>query len=173
MIHESMAPPRAKSGKGAQRTQARIDNLKLLIATMGERGEMLRDDIGELLHFTPSGVRKYVAELREASLIELARYADGTATFLGWPVYKLVDDEQRVSEFIASLDAGGVSKRGPGSAKKSQLAVAQRMAGRHFHILSDDTHYAVRVSRTPPFRDPLVAALFGAPRAHQAAQVGA
>jgi hypothetical protein len=34
--------------------------------------------------------------------------------------------------------------------------------GRHFHILADDTHYAIRVNRSPVARDPLVAALFGA-----------
>jgi hypothetical protein len=34
--------------------------------------------------------------------------------------------------------------------------------GRHFHIRADDTHYAIRVNRSPVARDPLVAALFGA-----------
>ena len=42
--------------------------------------------------------------------------------------------------------------------------------GRHFHILADDTHYAIRVNRGPVTRDPLVAALFGAPTSLQKAQ---
>jgi hypothetical protein len=42
-------------------------------------------------------------------------------------------------------------------------------SGRHFHILADDTHYAIRVNRSPVTRDPLVAALFG-PAPGQAAK---
>jgi hypothetical protein len=33
--------------------------------------------------------------------------------------------------------------------------------------LADDTHYAIRVNRSPVMRDPLVAALFGSAPAQQ------
>ena len=168
MIQESVETPRAP--KVPVRTQGRIDNIKKVVGALRE-SELKRYELEALLQLSPSGTRKYVSELRESGVLELARYIDGTATYLGVPVFKLVDDTKRVNDFLAGLDAGRVcAKR---KCDKSQLDLAKRMAGRHFHIMADDTHYAIRVSRTPAFRDPLVEALFGAPRAHQSVQVRA
>ena len=49
---------------------------------------MLADKIAWFLKFSPSGARKYIRDLREAGVIELARYIEGTATYLGKAVYQ-------------------------------------------------------------------------------------
>ncbi len=166
MISQSKVSTAAKRNG---RTAARIANLRKVLDALRE-GDLLRDEIGAILRFGPSGVRRYIKELRENAVIEIARYVDGTSTFLGYPQFQLSPNTSRVDEFIAELDSGRPVKKA-GVGRPSHLELAQRDQGRHFHILADDTHYAIRVSRTPIARDPLVAALFGAPRAqqHQAA----
>lgn len=42
------------------------------------------------------------------------------------------------------------------------------MGGRRFHVMLDDVGCALKISDEPARRDPLVAALFGAARAHKA-----
>jgi hypothetical protein len=51
----------------------------------------------------------------------------------------------------------------PVAPRQTPECIAAREPGRRFHILADDAHYPVRISREPAARDPLVAALFGAP----------
>jgi DNA-binding transcriptional ArsR family regulator len=138
-------------------TQRRLDNLRLLVEALGQR-EMLADEICDLLKFSPSGARKYIRDLREDGVIELARYVDGTATYIGLAVYTLTPDQERVRAFLAGLDQPRAPAP-PNAKHRDRFAAAG--AGRHFHIIADDTHYAVRVSRVQVFRDPLVAALFG------------
>jgi DNA-binding transcriptional ArsR family regulator len=138
-------------------TQRRLDNMRMLVEALGQR-EMLADEICDLLKFSPSGARKYIRDLREDGVIELARYVDGTATYLGLAVYTLTPDPERVRAFLAGL--GQPQQLAPPSrGRLNRFAAAG--PGRHFHIIADDTHYAVRVSRVQVFRDPLVAALFG------------
>lgn len=168
MIQDSVETARAP--KVPVRTQERIDNIKKVVGALRE-GELKRYELEALLQLSPSGTRKYVADLRESGVLELARYVDGTSTYLGVPVFQLSPDKKRVDDFLAELDAGGVCPKR--KCDKSQLDLAKRMAGRHFHIMQDDTHFAIRVSRSAVGRDPLVEALFGAPRAHQAGQVAA
>ena len=142
-------------------TLRRIENMQKLIGELSMH-EMLADEIAWFLKFSPSGARKYIRDLREAGVIELARYIEGTATYLGKAVYQISPDPERVKAFLAAIvqpKREGVAprKERPGLREQSMAGT-----GRHFHILADDTHYAIRVNRSPVARDPLVAALFGA-----------
>ncbi len=142
-------------------TLRRIENMQKLIMELSTH-EMLADEIAWFLKFSPSGARKYIRDLRDAGVIELARYIEGTATYLGKAVYQISPDPERVKAFLAAIvqpkrDGVPPRKERPGLRDQSLAGT-----GRHFHILADDTHYAIRVNRNPVARDPLVAALFGA-----------
>jgi DNA-binding Lrp family transcriptional regulator len=141
-------------------TQRRIENMQKLIGEL-QTHEMLADEIAWFLKFSPSGARKYIRDLREAGVIELARYIEGTATYLGKAVYRISPDPDRVKAFLGAIcqpkrEGAAPRKERPGLREQSMAGT-----GRHFHILADDTHYAIRVNRSPVTRDPLVAALFG------------
>lgn len=142
------------------KTRVRLDNIRRLLAELAMR-ELLADDICDLLKYSPSGARKYIRDLREAGVLELSRYVDGTATYLGKALYRLTPDAERVRMFLAEL--GHPLQGGTPRPKSSATRIPQAVSsgGRHFHILADDTHYAVRLSSAPAVRDPLVAALFG------------
>lgn len=147
-------------------TMRRIENMQKLIGEL-QLHEMLADEIAWFLKFSPSGARKYIRDLREAGVIELARYVEGTATYLGKAVYQLTPDPERVRAFLAAIVQ---PKREGAPARKERPGLREQAmagAGRHFHILADDTHYAIRVNRGPVMRDPLVAALFGTAPAQQ------
>ena len=137
-------------------TEQRTANLKSLIAELAAR-EMQADDICAHLKMSPSGARKYIADLRAAGVAVLARYADGTATYLGKACYRLAGDPLLVSEFLGQIEQHKHEPRMPAPPVR-ELPVAP---GRSFHIMADDTHFAVRINRQSVMRDPLVAALFG------------
>lgn len=155
----SMAP--IERVRSTSATQRRIENMQKLIGELSTH-EMLADEIAWFLKFSPSGARKYIRDLREAGVIELARYIEGTATYLGKAVYQISPDPERVKAFLAAI----VQPKREGAAPRKERPGLREQAmagtGRHFHILADDTHYAIRVNRSPVARDPLVAALFGA-----------
>ena len=166
----SMAP--IERVRSTSATQRRIENMQKLIGELMTH-EMLADEIAWFLKFSPSGARKYIRDLREAGVIELARYIEGTATYLGKAVYRISPDPDRVQAFLAAIvqpkrEGAPPRKERPGAREQSMAG-----AGRHFHILADDTHYAIRVNRNPVARDPLVAALFGAAPSAPAAAVAA
>ena len=141
-------------------TGRRNASLRRLVAEFSLR-EMTVPDVANFLDFSTSGARKYIRDLREAGVIELARYIEGTATYLGKAVYQISPDPERVKAFLAAIcqpkrEGAAPRKERPGLREQSMAGT-----GRHFHILADDTHYAIRVNRSPVARDPLVAALFG------------
>ena len=160
----SMAP--IERVRSTSATLRRIENMQKLIGELSGH-EMLADEIAWFLKFSPSGARKYIRDLREAGVIELARYVEGTATYLGKAVYQLTPDPERVRAFLAAIvqpkrEGAAPRKDRPGVREQSMAG-----SGRHFHILADDTHYAIRVNRGPVTRDPLVAALFGSAQSTQ------
>ena len=140
-----------------RQTTARAERLRTLITSLLD-GNLDRDAIGNVLQVGPSGVRKYLIEL--GSMLQIVGRIDGTATTLGIPVYGLAITAEAAREYLASL-AANPPARPRTAAKPAQTLV---VPGRRFHILYDDTHYPIRVSRAPAMRDPLVAALFGAGR---------
>lgn len=137
-------------------TERRNANLKSLVAELATR-EMQADDICAHLKMSPSGARKYIADLRAAGVVVLARYADATATYLGKACYGLVGDQLLVSEFLGQIEQNKHLPRIPAPPARALPVVP----GRSFHIMADDTHFAVRINRHPVMRDPMVAALFG------------
>ena len=163
----SMAP--IERVRSTSATLRRIENMQKLIGELSVH-EMLADEIAWFLKFSPSGARKYIRDLRDAGVIELARYIEGTATYLGKAVYQLSPEPERVRAFLAAIvqpkrDGAAPRKDRPGLREQSMAG-----NGRHFHILADDTHYAIRVNRGPVTRDPLVAALFGSAPSQQKAE---
>jgi predicted transcriptional regulator len=138
------------------RTAERLEKIRKLVTALQDR-DMRREDIADLLAMGPSGVRKYIADLRESGVMEIARYADGTATFLGYAEYRLALGVDETREYLANLAAAPTSGR---KDRISELALAERDPKRHIHIMQDDEYYQVRVSRSIPAPDPLVVALF-------------
>jgi hypothetical protein len=155
-VHErkalSLAP--IERVRSTSATLRRIENMQKLIAEL-QQHEMLADEIAWFLKFSPSG----------------ARYIEGTATYLGKAVYQLTPDPERVKTFLAAIVQPKREGAPPRKERPSLREQAMAGAGRHFHILADDTHYAIRVNRGPVTRDPLVAALFGNAPSMQKAQV--
>jgi hypothetical protein len=141
------------------RTRARIEKIKLIIAALREH-EMLRDDIGDLLGHSPSGTRKYIADLVAHGIIFIHRHVDKTAHTAGIPVFRLCQDAPKVETFIAHIEANR-SCHIVGRSLDA-ITIAKQDPTRHFHVMRDDHPYAPRISRSkPPRPDPLVAALFG------------
>jgi hypothetical protein len=65
----SMAP--IERVRSTSATQRRIENMQKLIGELATH-EMLADEIAWFLKFSPSGARKYIRDLRDAGVIELA-----------------------------------------------------------------------------------------------------
>lgn len=136
-------------------TRRRLDNIRTIIAALGGT-EMDIDALCDLLHFSPSGARKYIRELRAVGVMEIGRYADGTVTYLGRAMFRLADPS-RVDDFLSMLNADVT----PPQRKPSVKRQPPDLAGRNIHIMADDSRYPLRVSRVVVARNPLVAALFG------------
>ena len=146
----------------------RIQNLLNLIEHF-QTHEMILDEVAEFLGFTRSGAQKYVQTLRDAGVIELARHIEGNGTSQGKAVYRIGRDPEKINEFRTGIvqpkkAGGGQSRRKAGAAESGMHGMPQATEGRQFHILADDTHYAIRLHRAPVQRDPLVEAFFGAPK---------
>lgn len=142
-----------------RQTVQRVERLRNLINAL-IAGDLVRDEIGEILQVGPSGVRKYLADLSDK--VEISGYVDGTPTFIGFPRYRLAITAEEAQAYLASLDANAVPRAvvEPMSAKR----IAARDPSRHFHILEDDAPFSIRISRSPVMRDVLVTAFFGAGR---------
>ena len=142
-----------------RQTTQRVERTRILINAL-LAGDMTRDEIGEVLQVGPSGVRKYLTDL--GNMLGIVRHIDSTPTFVGFPVYRLAVTATEAQAYLDRLAANASARAVVES--RSALSVATRDPSRHFHILEDDTHYAIRPSRFPVGRDPLVAAFFGADR---------
>lgn len=152
-------PSTLKRVRTTTATARRVENMQGLISELATR-DMLADEIAWFLKFSPSGTRKYVRELRDAGVIEVAHYVEGKENYIGKAVYQLTPDQERIKDFLAAIAEPKLEgKTPPQRLKLREQSLAE--AGRHLHIMADDTHYVIRVHRKPAGRDPLVAALFG------------
>jgi hypothetical protein len=145
----------------------RIENIQKLIGELARR-EMKADEIATFLRYSPSGAGKYIRDLREARVIELARYLDGTITYIGKAIYALSSDSERIQTFLAALVQPKHRTIDHSAKRLPKLPEISMCSGRQFHILADDTNYAIRVNSAPAQRDPLVAAFFGSAQAQKA-----
>lgn len=160
------AKRRSGCGRRPGQSEARIDKTKRLIAAL-QSTPMTRDEIGNFLQYSPSGVRKYLADFRAAEILIVR---DDLVDEDGQAVYGIVDDETTVAAFVA-----GLSKTRAGSGKRGRptnLDIALGDKSRHIHVMADDTYYSVRLSRKPVAPDPLaLPPNFFAPAAVQAEPV--
>lgn len=144
----SSRPARKAGLAGAKRTTQRIEATRRLVEELRLR-KMTRADMAMFLNFSPSGVRKYLADLRASSLVEVdGEHEVGT----GNEQYCLVSDEQLIDSFLAGL--AELRKTAPTRIKKSNVDLALRDKTRHIHIIHDDAYYAVRVRRVEVAPDP-------------------
>lgn len=143
-----------------RKTAARVEKLRILINAL-LANQMERDAIGQLLQVGPSGVRKYIAELGAM----VTRRVDVSAALESVTVYRLAITAAEAQAYLDDLTSNTCARAVV--EPKSSLLAAARDPSRHFHIMRDDAHFSVRVSRTPPMRDPMVAALFGGAGRHE------
>lgn len=142
-----------------RQTAQRIERIRNVVTAL-LAGDLVREELTNVLQVSPSGARKFITELREAGVISFARYVDGTATAPGAPVFTLALTAEQARAYLAGLEANPPTRSIKPS--KSAFSVASRDPSRRFHIMADDAPFSIRVNLTPPMRDPLVAAFFGA-----------
>jgi hypothetical protein len=131
-------------------TAARLERICTLIAAFQARGALTRAEIGDVLKMGPSGVRKYLVDLGD-------KVAFGSIG--GEQLCRLTLSADEATAYVAQLAREAAGR--PRPINLSDFEKAKRDPARHFHILEDDEHYAIRLGRTPIVRDPLVAAFFG------------
>lgn len=126
-------------------TLGRIAAMRRLTKLLG-KGEMRRDDIAHRMKISQSGCRKYLADLADGAIVVLSR-REPTVKFghVGQPVYKLITTAEKIEQFLK--DAVTV-------VPEDEPRQVKTTPGRHFHIMADDTHYAIRVSRAAVAPDP-------------------
>lgn len=126
----------------------RVAKTKELIDELRERN-MTRNDMGEFMQFSPSGVRKYLADLRAAHIVEVIDEHDPVT---GQELYALIDNADQVQAFIDSLEA--IARPCAGGGAPTQLQMALRDKSRTFHLMQDDAFYSVRIRRGAIAPDP-------------------
>jgi Mn-dependent DtxR family transcriptional regulator len=126
------------------RTLDRIAAMRRLTKLLG-KGEMRRDDIAHRMKMSQSGCRKYLADLTDGAIVALSRREPVKSRHIGQPVYKLIATAEKIEQFLQ--DAVTV-------VPEDEPRKVKTTPGRHFHIMADDTHYSVRVSRAPVAPDP-------------------
>jgi hypothetical protein len=131
-------------------TAGRIERICSLVLAFQARGAMTRAEIGDVLKMGPSGVRKYLVDLGEKVSFG---YVGGTQ------LCRLTLSTEEAPAYVAQLTREAAAR--PRTVNASDFDKAMRDPARHFHILADDEHYAIRLRRTPVMRDPLIAAFFG------------
>ncbi len=137
-------------------TTRRIQNMITIVEELRKR-EMIAEEIGFLLKYSPSGTRKYIRDLREAGVVEVARHIGATENYIGKSVYAVSQDAGHVKGFLLAITLK--KKSAP---VKEAVLVPKMPAGSTLHVMDDDMPNRVRIHRKPARRDDLVAALFGA-----------
>jgi hypothetical protein len=133
-------------------TTERLEKIRKLVTALQE-GQLPHDQVGPMLELGPSGVRKYLVDLRGKVQLTVDR---------GERVLRLAVTSDAAQAYLDSL-----APKAPTSGRKgriSELTIAERDPRRHIHIMQDDEYYQVRVSRSIPAPDPLLVALFAGRR---------
>jgi hypothetical protein len=137
----------------------RIGNLRALVAEFAER------DIGGagaalFLGCSLTAARNYISELLDAGVVA-ARPVKQAAGAIDRTLYELTADPLVVHRFLATLvrtqGAVGIS------ARRGAEGMEAKPDASHVHRVWLDTGLSLSMSNVPARRDPLVAALFGAP----------
>jgi len=128
-------------------TAARIDRMRSLLAALKVR-PLARDEIGAVLAVGPSGVRKYLVDLRGMYEVD---------TIVGEEFVRLAVGDEATRAFIEGLEKTAVARQG----RKAPAIDPSR----HIHIMRDDVHFPVRALRGIPAREPMMAHFYGMARA--------
>lgn len=126
--------------------QARIENTKRLIAEFRTR-ELTRKDVMAFFEFSKNGAGRYVKDLLEGGIIEIARLTAPTTYSPGLPVYWQTADDATIAAFMVSISipTGNIVK-----AKKVKVDTS-----RNLHVMHDDAYFKVKMHRAPVAADPL------------------
>jgi len=141
-----------------RQTVQRLQRLRALVTALLS-SDLPGPDLAEVLGLSPAGSRKYVRELSGAGIIALAVPLDGTVSVVR-RVFTLAVTEEQARAYLADLTVTAPIRAAKPS--KSAISVAMRDSTRHVHLMKHDVQFSIRLNRTPPMRDPLVAAFFGA-----------
>lgn len=148
--------------KIAIRTQKRINKITELIAVLRQR-DITAQQAADLLSMSTGGGKSYMRELRCAEVVDVITHRS-TRAGQPAPVYRLTGDDAVIDAYLAALNQ--CESHATPEPRSTLLERALKDPTRHVHIMHDDAHYQPTMHRFIPFRDALVAALFGAPGAH-------
>ncbi len=139
-------------------TLRRIEKLKALLGELAVR-ELDVHAAACFLQCSSSSARNYMLELCGAAIAlpPMGAMGDCAADGQTYHLNALLGGEQ-IHHFLEQLAAPRLC----GAARSKGIRSASvRCGGRYFHIMADDTSFALQPRITPLRRDPLVAALFG------------
>ncbi len=140
------------------RSQYRIQALTNLIAELSRR-PMTVQQTADFLGMTHAGAKNYMRDLRTSGMIDAPDYRSGHVGPPA-PIYHLTTNTACIAGYLAALQA---NEPPPSCRPVGTTLLAQCLQDptRHLHVMVDDTHYQPPMHRVKPFRDCLVAALFG------------
>jgi hypothetical protein len=144
-------------------TARRFENIHAIINKLRE-GEMTRVDIQALLKFSPSGARKYCREMISAGVMVISHIEEIKQHAVRGKDqqvqhFRLTDDEEIIANVLALIVKESNNKE---KVDKPKERVTTGDTSRHFHIMSDDTYYAVKVPHKKiPAHTELMAAFYG------------
>ncbi len=153
-MHSPVAPAvKVRQRHRISTGESRVEKAKRLVAELRLR-EMTRPEIATYLSLSSSGARKYIVDMSEAGVIEKTGTIPCKGQHFGVPTYGLVDSPEALDFFLESLDTGKMHSSPVFKTARSPLEIAQQNPARHFHLLSDDCQFNVRVNNRAPARDP-------------------
>ena len=141
-------------------------NMLRVIELLRERQGCTTLDVAQLLNYKQSGARRYLRDLEMAGItVRSVRKITGQ-----FDLVRLVDDEGRVQLFERQLKGGVPTEQQLNRAIMRRQVAEERqrglLPGTMIHQTDDDDEVPVKRRRNVDVvvqRDPLVAALFGAP----------
>lgn len=128
-------------------TIGRFRNMKMLIDTL-KLGPMSSSEIGDLLLFTPSGVRKYLYELVEVGAAKALPRESKIA-----PVVYMLISHEKADEYLMHIDQGGPALPPMGPRRDCFTTGARRV--------SEGVSMPIKAKRCIVPSDPITDALFG------------
>lgn len=144
-------------------TARRLENVRILLERLKVTEELSFDEISVLLKLSPSGLRKYVKDLRQSGILILARIDCVGSLTPGTAYYRLCNNKEKIKSVLARISETLADVPIAEPVQTSQArARALSTEGRQFHILRDDTEYQIRTpALKPPKHDQLLSLFYG------------
>lgn len=137
-------------------THARVIKLKALVKVLINRDELMASELASAIGCSFSAIKRYIRELHDINVIEIAGYLPQKGFPYDRPLYRLGANQERALA-ILSWSTTEPSKK---FCKSRSSKLIETCSGT-VHILEDDVPYDYEPSTRKHSRDPLVAALFG------------